>query len=146
MPNPYEFLTQEEIAAIEVLIKGGFSVFTSARIRSARKVVPGQASLRKRGRYGLVVACRDLQSRGVSLPVFDPPPMVPFSDDPEIDMNSDDALPNVDDMDRKALIREAIPIPGCPNPSRMKTEDLREVILLNRAGEWIPEKHSTDEA
>lgn len=68
-----DFLSDEEKSAIEVLIAGGFLAFTEAKIDNVRELGTGlrRRTFRNRGRYQLVLACRNLSMRQLPETVLD---------------------------------------------------------------------------
>ena len=63
--NFNELLSPEEQAAIAVLAAGGFKAFTEAKMADVRELGTGlrRRTFRNRGRYQLVLACRNLEGR-----------------------------------------------------------------------------------
>ena len=135
--NPYDYLKPEEIAAIGILEKGGFELFTEAKIEDVRELKTGsrRRTFRNSGRYQLIIAFKKLSEReGRTNPGRGGAAA-------DTDAGPPDEKP-VDEMTRQELISAVAEIEGAPNPSRTKTDDLKQILMDFRAGVFDPSKYA----
>lgn len=84
-PNIIDLLTEEEKTAIAVLSAGGFVSLSAVKIADCRDLASGNRyrTFRNRGRYDIVIGCRNLARRTLPEPILGMDPEVKTIDTPE---------------------------------------------------------------
>ena len=113
-------LTDEEKKAIAVLEAGGFVSLADLRIRDCRDLSSGKRmrTFRMRGRYDLVIACKNLADRTVA--------------DPTEEADVEDSLKPISEMTREELLKEALEYDEIVDAGKMKKAELAEAVQAAR--------------
>ena len=122
-----DFLSDEEKSAIEVLIAGGFVAFTEAKIDNVRELGTGmrRRTFRNRGRYQLVLACRDLTGR-------QPPQTDAEADTTEVPKEEPAEIKPVSEMTKAELLAEAKDYEDITGEYKMDKAELAEAVQAQR--------------
>ena len=122
-------LTDEEKKAIGVLEAGGFVSLADLRIRDCRDLTSGKRmrTFRMRGRYDLVIACRNIADRVVAVAVDND------TDSTEsAETESTDALKPVGEMTKAELLAEAKGYAGITCEHSMNKAELSTAVQVQR--------------
>jgi hypothetical protein len=126
-----EFLSDEEKTAIEVLIAGGFMAFTEAKIDNVRELGTGlrRRTFRNRGKYQLVLACRDLANRQ---PLGSTPETTTEPDATTGPKEKTTELKPVSEMTKAELLDEAKGYEAITGEYKMDKAELAEAVQAAR--------------
>ena len=122
-------LTDDEKAAIATLEAGGFLSLADARLSDCRDLNSGKRmrTFRLRGRYDIVLACRNLSARAVSV-----------DETAETDATDDDSsgstemLKPIIEMTKAELLSEAKGYDGITGEYKMDKAELAEAVQAQR--------------
>ena len=122
-------LTDEEKEAIAVLESGGFLSLSDVKINDCRDLNSGNRmrTFRNRGKYDLVIACRNLSDRAVSV-----------DETAETDATDDDSsgstemLKPIIEMTKAELLSEAKGYDGITGEYKMDKAELAEAVQAQR--------------
>jgi len=126
-----DFLSDEEKSAIEVLIAGGFVAFTEAKIDNVRELGTGmrRRTFRNRGRYQLVLACRDLKGRQPPETVLE---TAAEADTTELPKEEAAEIKPVSEMTKAELLAEAKGYEDITGEYKMDKAELVEAVQAQR--------------
>lgn len=127
--NFIDQLSEDEKSAITTLVAGGFLSLADVKIRDCRDLASGKRyrTFRNRGKYDLVLACRNLAGRQLPepAPAADPAPNEQPATGPVL-------LKPVSDMLKEELLAEARTYPAITGENRMNKAELAEVVQARR--------------
>jgi len=126
-----DFLSDEEKSAIEVLIAGGFVAFTEAKIDNVRELGTGmrRRTFRNRGRYQLILACRDLTGRQPPETALETAAEATIT---EVPHNEPAEIKPVFEMTKAELLAEAKGYEDITGEYKMDKAELAEAVQAQR--------------